>query len=73
MTYPKQEAITAAFQQLSWQPSAAVIELQFLAIEEFVAYYFGIKDQKSVDEASFDIFISSSAGNLRDMPPSQLT
>ena len=71
MTYPKQEVITAAFQQLSWQPSAAVIESQFPAVEEFVAYSFGLKDQKSVDEARFEIFRSSSAGNLRELPPSQ--
>ena len=71
MTYPKQEVITAAFQQLSWQPSAAVIESQFPAVEEFVAYSFGLKNQKSVDEAKFEIFRSSSAGNLRELPPSQ--
>ena len=55
MTYPKQEVITAVFQQLSWQPSAAVIESQLPAVEEFVAYSFGLKDQKSVDEARFEI------------------
>ena len=71
MTYPKQEVITAAFQQLSWQPSAAVIESQFPAVEEFVAYSFGLKDQKSVDEVRFEIFRSSSAGKLRELPPSQ--
>ena len=69
MTYPKQKVITAAFQQLSWQPSAAVIESQFPAIKEFAAYSFEMK--KSVDEGRFEIFRSSSAGNLRELPLSQ--
>ena len=71
LTYPEHEVITAAFQQLSWQPSPTVIEAQFPVIEKFVAYLFGQKDQNLVDIARYTLFSSSPKSNLRELPPSQ--
>ena len=69
LAHPDQANITTAFQQLSWQPTNTVVEVQFPTIEKFVVSAFCQSEVKSVDEARFDISNSNTSGNLRDLPP----
>ena len=69
MANSEEAELTATFQQLSWQPSMAVVEASYPVIQRFVNYCYGYGGLQFVDEVRYKIFKSSVSGNLRELPP----
>ena len=70
-SYPRQNEVTKAFEQLSWNPQREVIVNNMAEIEQFVNHCYGQAQIQSVNEARFQMFTSSVSGNLRELPPSR--
>ena len=67
--HPKMDEMTEAFQELSWLPSEQTVARCMSAIAAFVSYAY-VKMEVCVNELRYEIFVSSSSNELRDIPPS---
>ena len=61
--------MTEAFQELSWLPSEQTVARCMPVIAAFVSYAY-VKKEVCVNELKYEIFVSSSSNELRDIPPS---
>ena len=71
MEHPKKPDITEAFKQLSWTRQKQDVTSALPVIEQFVCSSYGFPLLFSVNDTRLKIFSSSTAKNLRQLPPSR--
>ena len=66
------EDITSAFTQLSWLPTAEILEENFQALQNFVVAAYNPKEpEMTLGETRYNLFIMSAKMDLRLLPPSK--